>query len=242
MMGKKQKNQDAVDKVIEELVKGQISKAKQKKLMSILKRINKDNEKPKRKGKNGSSSVRKHKESHRKTHKNGKGKKRSKTSKKTHKNRKHQNDRPLSSNTDKSSKQKPRMKRRQKQAGKKPAHLIRRNKWIKTTREFRQALRKKERVVYQVKYVICLLRYDDISWETHEDTFELPADLKAEDLDEQIENVVREQVNSLNRDFGYDVQMGVYDSNYDYDFETLGYVRITDESQLSVYLSNGVIN
>ena len=190
------------------------------KLSSLTKRLNKDKGKSKQNDKVGSSSARKHK----KTKRHHKKKKRKVSSVKK------QNEEQI------------RRVRRQNPRGQKAKHRIRRNKWITNKSQFRQAMKSGDVDVYQVKYKISLLRYRDVSWKSHEDTFELPKDSSDAEVRASVELLVKDHIRVLNRQYGYDVRFYIDEDTSDDGFVVVSIIKITNESQLTTYLSNGVVN
>ena len=62
--------------------------------------------------------------------------------------------------------------------------------------------------------------------------------MSADQRDTKIEEMVRNHVNEMYHDFGYDILMGAYHPDYDYDFEVISSIELTTTAQLTSYLSN----
>ena len=203
-----------------------LNKKQRKKMESIMKRLNKDKNKSNRTKNRGSTSAKKHQ-----------SKKRPRKSKK-----------PRSSTSKKSKTKKTsnatrrrnvRRVRRRVPQGQRARHRMRRNKWITNKSQFRQAMRRGDTDVYQVKYKICLLRYDKVSFETHEDTFELPKDSSKAQVKASVELLVKDHIESLRKEYGYDIEFYTDDDTANNGFEVTQIIKISNANQLSVYLSNG---
>ena len=93
--------------------------------------------------------------------------------------------------------------------------------------------------VYQVKYKISLLRYDTVSWETHEDTFELPKNSSKAEVKASIELLVKDHIDTMSREYGYDIEFYTDEDTANDGFEVVSIIKISNANQLSVYLSNG---
>ena len=203
-----------------------LNKKQRKKMESIMKRLNKEKNKSNRTKNRGSTSAKKHQ-----------SKKRPRKSKK-----------PRSSTSKKSKTKKTsnatrrrnvRRVRRRVPQGQRARHRMRRNKWITNKSQFRQAMRRGDTDVYQVKYKICLLRYDKVSFETHEDTFELPKDSSKAQVKASVELLVKDHIESLRKEYGYDIEFYTDDDTANNGFEVTQIIKISNANQLSVYLSNG---